>query len=146
MTKRIVTLILAAIVLLSFAGCKKSGLYPDLPWDAISFDIGEYSPMPGIYYSSIKWGERTYIPYGKLSRELQEGDLTNCLGYTKYNNEEDKNSRVFTLKGDNDHNYLIIIHVDNSAYVPEVYRALDTKDKEVKTPDFIESTDRVFWK
>ena len=146
MFKRVLSLIFVVAIIFALASCqKKSGIYPDLPWDAIVFEYDEYTESV-VTYSSIKWGERMYLPYGYLSESLKEGDLTDCLGYTKYNGEADKNSRVFTINGDKDHNYLIICNVEISAFNPVIYRAMDTRHQEVTQPEIVNDPFYGYWK
>lgn len=149
MSKRIIPALLALIIIFTFASCSKSTYpCPDLPWDAEAFEITDYMVATGLYYSSIKWGTRVYIPYGEIQGELKEGDLTDCLGYTMYNKEADKNNRVFTLRGDDRHFYLLILNVDkNSKAVPVVYKSVDSiyVSSIIYTPEFVKRGDYSFW-
>ena len=146
MAKRIIALVFVFVIIFSVASCqKKGGIYPDLPWDAITFEYDEYTESVATY-STIQWGERLYIPYGYLKDALKEGDLTDCLGYTSYNGEANKDSRVFTINGDKDHNYLIICNVENSAYNPVIYRAMDSRHQEVAQPEIVSDPFYSYWK
>lgn len=146
MLKRVLALVFVVAILFAFASCqKKGGIYPDLPWDAITFEFEEYTESVATY-STIKWGERVYIPYGNLEDALKEGDLTDCLGYTSANGEVNKSSRVFTISGDKDHNYLLICNVENSAYIPVIYRAMDTRHQEVARPEIVNDPFYSYWK
>ena len=136
MTKRIALSLLAVILLFSFASCSKSG-YPDLPWDATKFEYTDYMAKPGLDYSSIKWGDRVYLPYAYADGEIKADYVTDCLGYTSYNGEDSKNERVFTIKGDSEHNFLLIMTVGTkNAARPQIFRALDSKGKNVFDPGY----------
>ena len=88
---------------------------------------------------------RTYIPYGTIGKTLHSKDIDACIGYVISDNG-DTDTRLYTLTADNAHNYLMEHYVATTLMNPPTfYRAVDTKGKVIKTPDYISSLEYSYW-
>lgn len=128
--------------------------YPELKENAISFIIGEYkSDIDDTLYGSLNYNDRIYIPYGTLKGQIKTKDIKNCIGYiiqdensSSTTNLNDKDTRVYTLANDKDENFLMVYYIGESLMnQPDFYRALDTKDKNIEIPNFIDKEDYEYW-
>lgn len=128
--------------------------YLDLKENAISFTMGEYkSDIDDTVYGSLNYNNRTYIPYGTLKGQIKTKDIKTCIGYivqdensSSTTNLNDKDTRVYTLANDKDENFLMVYYVGESLMnQPDFYRALDTKDKNIEIPNFIDKEDYEYW-
>ena len=128
--------------------------YPELKENAISFIMGEYkSDIDDTLYGSLNYNDRIYIPYGTLKGQIKTKDIKNCIGYivqdensSSTTNLNDKDTRVYTLANDKDENFLMVYYIGESLMnQPDFYRALDTKDKNIEMPNFIDKEDYEYW-
>ena len=128
--------------------------YPELKKNAISFIMGEYkSDIDDTLYGSLNYNDRIYIPYGTLKGQIKTKDIKNCIGYiiqdensSSTTNLNDKDTRVYTLVNDKDENFLMVYYIGESLMnQPDFYRALDTKDKNIEIPNFIDKEDYEYW-
>lgn len=128
--------------------------YPELKENAISFIMGEYkSDIDDTLYGSLNYNDRIYIPYGTLKGQIKTKDIKNCIGYiiqdensSSTTNLNDKDTRVYTLVNDKDENFLMVYYIGESLMnQPDFYRALDTKDKNIEIPNFIDKEDYEYW-
>jgi hypothetical protein len=95
-----------------------------------------------------------YIPYGTLDGIIKNEDVKDCIGYIIQNEHvtsvvdlENKDTRVYTLVGDDDENYLMVYYIGTTLMnQPDFYRAIDTKGVEINTPKYISSQDYLIWK
>lgn len=145
--KKITTLIFTFLFILIFGGCGKS-LYPDLPQNAVAFETGSFIDIndDDAGYITIEYNGRTYMPYGTLGKTIHSKDIDECIGYI-VREYGDKDTRLFTLVGDDEQNYLMMHYVATTLMnQPNFLRAVDTKDKNIKTPDFINDLEYNFWK
>lgn len=145
--KKSIYLMIALILILTVSGCTRIR-YPGLQANAIAFTMGEYTDINDgdTTYGAIEFEGRTYIPYGTLGEKLSQKDIDSCLGYIVQSDVRDKDVRVFTLSGDPEHNYLMENNVGSGLMnQPMFWRAIDTKGKDITTPDYIESSGYGFW-
>ncbi len=148
-------LVIGIIIVLVLAIIFARTNYPNLKDNAISFTMGEYkSDIDNTIYGSLNYNNRTYIPYGTLKGYIKTKDIKDCIGYimqdensSSITNLEDKDTRVYTLTNDKDENFLMVYYIGNSLMnQPDFYRALDTKNKNVEIPNFIDKEDYGYWK
>ena len=150
--KRIGVMLVACILML--AGCGKVE-YPDLPDNPVAFEMGSFEDKEhdGALFGTLEYDGRTYIGYGTIDRAFKQSDINRCIGYIVM----DKNSssspdlnntdiRVYTLAGDADHNFLMDYDSVGVMNQPGIWRAVDTKGKDLEIPDFIDDLGYVFWK
>lgn len=129
--------------------------YPDLNDSAYAFHMGEYIDKSDddAMYGTIEYNGRTYMPYGTLKHSLKRKDIRACIGYIVQDDnsssvvdENDKDTRVYTLAEDADENYLMIYYIGTTFMnQPDFWRAVDTKNNEIDSPSYIESLDYGFW-
>lgn len=154
MKKTLLTILLCSFMILGLTGCGIK--YPDLKDDAIAFDMGEYIDEKDdeAGYGTIEYNGRTYMPYGTLKGSLKSKDIKECIGYIIQNENsssivdlDDKDTRIYTLVDDPDENYLMEYYIATTLMnQPSFWRAVDTKDKNIDTPKYIDSLDYNFWK
>ena len=118
--------------------------------DAICFrDTGQYQDVV-----SYKYKSRIYVPYGrrKDSRGKPQGrEIDRCIGYVEDDavpekqmrdtNAVDSGVRIYTLKGDKEHNFLMEYVETGLMDEPTYLRAVDTKGEaagQVGLPDYVE--------
>lgn len=145
--KKIITLLLSLICILTLVGCNQTK-YPELPQDAIAFDMGEYIDKDDdeASYATIEYGGRIYIPYGTIGKTFHETDVDSCIGYLVQDGEKDTDQRIYTLVDDIECNYLMDYYVgDSFMNQPCFWRAIDTKGKEITTPEYIDSLEYQYW-
>ena len=140
--------IAAAAILLP--GCSNN-VFPPLPDDVPAIPFGE-----SIYsdeekddgYLTIEYNGRVYAPYGTISRSVRAKDVDECIGYL-YREEfkDDRSIRLYTLVRDTKRDY-IMEKTDGFVLMdqPIFWRAVDTRGKDIYTPDFIYSLDYDLWK
>ena len=146
----VVTIIIILVLAIIFTRTK----YPDLKENAISFTMGEYkSDIDDTIYGSLNYNNRTYIPYGTLKGQIRTKDIKDCIGYiiqdensSSYINLNDKDTRVYILTNDTDENLLMVYYIGTTLMnQPDFYRALDTKNKNIEIPNFIDEEDYGYW-
>ena len=154
MKKKILGILLMGVLVLSLTGCGIK--YPDLEKDAIGFQtvnyIDENDDSAG--YLTIEYNERTYMPYGTLKGSLKEKDIDKCIGYIIQNensssiiDKDNKDTRIYTLIDDKENNFLMEYYIGTDLMnQPSFYRAIDTKNKDINIPKFIDSLDYNYWK
>ena len=60
--------------------------------------------------------------------------------------ENNKDTRIYTLTDDKEHNFLMEYYIGTNLMNPQTfYRAIDTKDKDINIPIFIESLKYNYW-
>ena len=153
--KKIITAIFAIIIcLFTMTGCMEKSL-PDLPNDAIEFDMGTFhdSEHDDALFGSIEYSGRVYIPYGTINNRYNQSYIDSCIGYIIQNEHsssvidpDNTNRRIYTLSGDYEQNFLMdfddTIKLMNQ---PTFFRALDTKGVEIDIPSCIDSLGYEFW-
>jgi hypothetical protein len=153
MNKKIIGVILVACILM-LAGCGKVK-YPDLPDNPIAFEMGSFEDTEHdeALFGTLEYNGRTYIGFGTISNAYKQSDLDQCIGYIVM----DKNSssvpdpnntdtRVYTLAGDDHHNFLMDYDGIGEMNQPNIWRAVDTKGKDIEIPAFIDDLGYEFWK
>lgn len=141
-------ILVVTILVLVLGGCGQKK-YPELSNDAIAFEMGEYIDKDdaAASYATIEYEGRTYMPYGTIGKTLHEKDIDACVGYLVQDGEKDTDQRVYTLVDDTEHNYLMEYYVASDLMnQPMFWRAIDTKGKEIVTPEFIDSMEYSYWK
>lgn len=151
-TKLFVLLLGFLIFYLTGCGVK----YPDLENDAIAFNMGEYTDVSDddAKYGTIQYNGRVYMPYGVLKGVINAKDIKKCIGYIIQNensssiiDQNNKDTRVYTLTEDLNENYLMIYYIGTTEMnQPDFWRAVDTKGKKIDTPNYIDSLDYNYWK
>lgn len=154
--KKRICIVLSACFVLALAGCGKVN-YPDFADDVIGFQMGEYIDVndDDASYGTIEYEGRLYIGYGTIGngKSLHRDDIDQCVGYvimnqnsSSYTDLNDRDTRIYTLQDDPDHNYLME-HYEGTDLMnpPSFWRAVDTKGQEIDTPDYIESLGYLYW-
>lgn len=144
--KKLLSLFIIAISLLGLVGCGQT-IYPDLPDNAVAFEMGEYVDTDDAAYGTIVYQGRTYMPYGTLGKTLREKDISCCIGYMIQDGKADTDERVYTLSDDTECNYLMEYYAaaDNEMEQPYFWRAIDTRGKNITAPEYIDSLDYSYW-
>ena len=153
--KRIVRAAFAIIIFLfAITGCRGKNL-PDLPGNAIVFDMGTFHDIEhdDALYGSIEYCGRVYIPYGTINSKYKQSYIDSCIGYIIQNEHsssvidpDNTSRRIYTLSGDPEQNFLMdfddTIKLMNQ---PAFFRALDSKGVEINIPSYIDSLGYEFW-
>lgn len=129
--------------------------YPDLPDNAIAFEMGTFEDKENddALFGTIEYNGRTYIGYGTINNSFKQKNIDKCIGYiiqdensTNAVDLDYKGLKVYTLVGDTDNNFLMdyddSITLMNSPYI---WRALNTKDKDIEIPKCIDELGYEFW-
>lgn len=147
----IVSLTIALVTLILFLTNTR---YPNLKSDATTFTMEEYkSEIDDTLYGSITYNNRVYIPYGTLKGHIKTKDIKECIGYiiqdensSSYTDKNDKDTRVYTLTKDEDENFLMIYYIGTTLMSePDFFRAIDTNNKNINIPSFIDNGDYGYW-
>ncbi|MBR1757662.1 MAG: hypothetical protein IJ744_02890 [Lachnospiraceae bacterium] len=131
--------------ILVMAGCGKNRELelPENPVKFVTYDfINPENAEDG--YRVFDYEGRTYLPYGTLKTSLNDRDLSKCLGFVVQDEEELKDVLVYSLKADPEMNYLVM-RDQGFMSQPTFLRAIDTLEKEIETPDYIQSLDYEYW-
>ena len=113
-------------------------------------DTGQYQDVV-----SYKYGGRIYVPYDRRKESWGKPgsrELDRCVGYVEGNDfapekpvrdedAADSGVRIYTLKGDDDHNFLMEYVETGLMDEPTYLRAVDTKGEDagqVGLPDYVE--------
>lgn len=147
MKKIMLPVICFVLLVFILSGCLKRIDF-SLPAEPVEFNTGIYvSPdYSGETFLSLEYNGRTYIPYGNLKKSVNGNDVGECLGYYVQEGVKAEDVRIFLLRGDADANFLVRIDMTGFMSQPDFFRAIDTKDKKIAIPDFIEASDSdIFW-
>ena len=139
MKKIIVILVLLFIV----SGCGMK--YPELDKNAIGFSVSEYmdSKDDNALYLTFEYNGRIYMPYGTIKKTIRSSDIDKCIGYI----EQDKDTRIYTLKADENNNFLMEYYIGTTLMnQPVFYRAVDTNGVDIDVPKYILSLDYNYWR
>lgn len=131
----------AMVFALSFSGCSLFNAYagiPGLPDNAQSFEMYD---ADSIDMMLIDVGGRTYAPYGTLKGRLKDDYLRECLGYV----DDDRNTRIYSLSEDPYDDYIVMINTKGVMEQPQFWRAFDTYDEDIFTPEYIDSLEYEEW-
>lgn len=153
--KKIMIVICAVMILLfALSGCTGKTL-PDLPKNAIAFDMGTFndSGHDNALFGSLEFNGRTYIAYGTINSKYKQNCIESCIGYVIQNEHsssvvdpDNTSRRIYTLSGDTDHNFLL--EYDDTVKLmdqPTFYRAIDTNGKNILIPNYIDALGYEFW-
>ena len=139
----------AALTLFALAGCSDR-IDLSLPDNPIKFHMETFvNPADSDdSYQSIEYNGRTYIGYGTLKGSIGGDDVGQCLGYIILDGVAVKDVRIFLLNADPDANYLYLVQIFPDSFMnqPFFLRAVDTRKKEIDTPQHIESLEYPYWK
>ncbi len=133
------------ITVIMVTACGKSGgnLSPKLPEEHIMISEGTVQD-PDIsvpdYRQSLIWNDRDYLFYGQTFNAKKD-DVKECVGYIKANSAVPFDLMVLSLVASED---FLLVYDDQPGTRGlgiNVYRAADTKGKEIDIPVFIESPD-----
>ena len=153
--KRTLFAVLLLLVFSALSGCAGPD-YPPLPDDPIAFKTGSFEDTEhdGALYATLEYGGRTYIGYGTANRRFSRDKAESCIGYivmdaniTSVPDPDNRNSRVYTLVGDPDRNFLM--DYDKTAgpmNQPYFRRAVDTRGKDIAVPEFIDDPGYEYWR
>lgn len=154
MKKRLVIGCAVMLCLFSLTSCMKKKL-PDLPDDAALFEMGTFEDVEhdDALFGTLAYNGRTYIAYGTVNYAYKRSCVDACVGFIVQDEHSSSvpdpgntDRRVYTLSADPGHNYLM--EYDDTVRLmnqPTFYRAVDTKGKEIATPDYIQSLGYAFW-
>ncbi len=118
--------------------------------DAVCFwDTGQYQDVVSYEYAG-----RIYVPYGRRKGgwgKPRSREIDRCIGYVEDDaapekqvrdtNAADSEVRMYTLKGDEEHNFLMEYVETGLMDEPTYLRAVDTKGEaagQVGLPDYVE--------
>lgn len=118
--------------------------------DAVCFrDTGQYQDVVSYEYAG-----RIYVPYGRRKGgwgKPRSREIDRCIGYVEDDaapekqvrdtNAADSGVRMYTLKGDEEHNFLMEYVETGLMDEPTYLRAVDTKGEvagQVGLPDYVE--------
>ncbi|MGX8703234.1 MAG: hypothetical protein ACSW8H_02150 [bacterium] len=154
MKKYLSVICMLAICLSMLAGCQGKRL-PDLPTDAIAFEMGSFDDAEHdhAWFGTIVYEGRTYIGYGTSNWMYKKDCATSCVGYiiqdensSSVTELQDTNTRVYTIFGDDEHNFLMVYDATVPLMnQPDFWRAIDTKGKDIEIPKYIDSLGYEFW-
>ena len=135
---RLIALVMAGSMLLT--GCsfgkqnKDEWNLPENPQNI----VGEENDSSSVCYEV---NGRKYSMFGTLKDTFEDGSIRECFGYL----DGDRNTRVYALCDDPGDNYLMVCNVVGIMEQPSFFRALDTYNKNVFTPSYIESLGYEEW-
>lgn len=101
-----------------------------------------------VAFAAIEYNNRTYIPYGSLDGMIfPVMEYEECIGYlVDEEDPDDMDFRVYPLKDDPEHNFLATVLVSGFMEQPFYYRAIDTNEKDIEVPEYIDSYEYDYWK
>ncbi|MBQ9607886.1 MAG: hypothetical protein IJV15_00405 [Lachnospiraceae bacterium] len=151
----IIWTMIVALVLLS--GCGKQN-YPDLPDNAIAFRMSSFEDKEhdDELMETIEYNGRIYAWYGGPNSKFKQTDIDKCIGYIIQDENvcsvpdiDNKDWKVYTLACDKDNNFLMDYIDDGVDLMPPpktFYRAIDTKEKDIEIPEYIDNRGYDYWK
>lgn len=154
MKKKAIGVCVIIIGLSLMSGSSKKTL-PDLPSDAVAFEVGSFVDQgnDAASFITIEYNGRTYIQFGTRNNKYKQSCVDSCVGYLVQNEHlssvvdlSNTNWRIYTLSVDPKHNFLM--DFDDSVELmnqPVFWRAVDTNGKDIEIPDYIDSFSDAFW-
>lgn len=131
--------LLGIIISLILVGCGDSA-FPELNDDGVALNTEEYifdDNCNDVIFHEFEYNGRKYLEYGSIKGILKKKNIDKCVGYI-VQGDNSKNVRVYTLAEDAENNFLIDYVVDsNELITPFVWRAEDTKEKDIDIPQYI---------
>lgn len=137
-SKGITVLILSGALLMSGCSMIKEDPVYELPSGAPEY-TQKYFEDQDEYLLEING--RTYSYFGTLKNRIKSDSVCECIGYM----EGDENARLYTLMEDPLDNYIMIRNAEGIMEQPAFYRAMDTRNKDILTPSYIESLGYECW-
>ena len=110
----------------------------DLPPNPQSFEQ-VYNEEDGD--TTIEVYGRTYSYFGQVKGKMSNDSIRECLGYVG----ADKNLRIYSLCDDPYDNYIMVKYIGGIMDQPSFLRAVDTRQQDVYTPSYIESSGYECW-
>ena len=151
--KKYLTVILI-IILISLSGCKNK--FPELDQKSIAFQTSSYIDKndDDASYLTIEYNGRVYLPYGTLKSKINDKDIRDCIGYivqdetnSSMPDKDNKDTRIYTLTSDPNNNFLMEYYIGTTLMnTPVFLRAVDTQNKEINIPNFIDDLGYGYWK
>ena len=89
----------------------------------------------------IDYNGRTYSFFGTIRNKMSNSSARECIGYL----ENDENTHLYTLSEDPLDNYIMMKNTTGFMEQATFYRATDTKQKDIFTPEYIESLGYECW-
>lgn len=121
-------------------GCGRELYETQLPDNYILFDnFGfESKQVEEDVSAAFEYNGRTYYFY-TYCRYLYEDDVNKALGRLVSDGKEDDSYVIVSLSYNDSDDYLVAHYEGNRFMAPqdEVYRAIDTRNKKIETPDYI---------
>lgn len=127
------------VMSLILTGCGRELYEPQLPEDYIVFDnFGfESTEVEEDVCPAFEYNGRTYYFYSYYCRNLYDDEVNEALGRIY---DDSYQYVMVSLSYNNSDDYLVNLYEGDRLMAPpnEVYRAIDTRNKEIDTPSFIE--------
>lgn len=152
MKRNLLFVLMSFVIVCCLTGCGSK--LPNLKSDASGFKMESIvDNSDGMEYGTIEYKGRKYIPYGTTKNVFNNKSVKECVGYIIQDESNslvadpnDKDNRVYTLVEDKENNFLLVYYVGtNLMNSMEFWRAEDTKGKDIKIPDYINSFDYNIW-
>lgn len=128
------------VMSLILTGCGRELYEPQLPEDYIVFDnFGfESTEVEEDVCPAFEYNGRTYYFYSYYCRNLYDDEVNEALGRIY---DDSYQYVMVSLSYNDSDDYLVNLYEGPRLMAPpnEVYRAIDTRNKEIDTPSFIES-------
>ena len=137
-----------AAVALLLGGCGTKNIYDvPLPDQPVAFNTKLVTDPndESIDYAALDFKGKTYVGYGELNGELTESDIGSCLGYLVQDGQKIEEIRIFTLASDPDMNYIFTMDNQGIMEKPTFFRNEETRERDIDTPAFIESSGYTYW-
>lgn len=129
------------VMIFTLTGCGQKLYEPQLPENYTLFnDFGFQSKqVEEDGCSAFEYNGRTYYFYS-YCRNLYEDEVNKSLGRLVFGGEEDSYV-IVSLSYDDSDDYLVNLYEGPELMAPpnEVYRAIDTRDKDIDAPSFIDA-------
>lgn len=136
--------VLVMLDLFGLCGCKDSSDmdFVQLPDRYTVFELQDWQ-SPDVEEDNsgtFIYNDRKYLSYSLIGRGFKEKDIRACLGCTAFDGEVREEDRVLALTYNDSDDYLLIFSAGPDLMRPPtvVYRAEDTRGKQIDKPDFID--------
>ena len=90
---------------------------------------------------SLDFFGKNYTQFGWTDEYVPDDEIEKCIGYCDHNED----MRVYYLKDDPDHNYVMVVNLNSIKGDWSFYRDQDTVNRDIFTPDYIESNGYECW-
>ena len=143
------------IAFIVMSNCGKNS-YPALPDNAMAFEMGTFEDAAhdSALFGTLEYDGRTYIGFGTVNNKFRHTAVDRCIGYVVMDENSssnpdpnDTNTRIYTLSGDTDHNFLMDYNeTAGPMNQPNFWRALDTRGEDIEIPKYIDDLGYEYWK